>query len=202
VNKIIRLMQNYLIIGLPFVIICMVTETLNPEIPFQTTSWITKIGWHALGINIMLWFTTLIIYLVTMVTSANIREKTLKRLANLQERDEREAYITGKAARSVYISTLSLTLLLLFFSVFSFSIGTNPENERQAGKGKLAASISLQFHLLNESELKSPAKTNDLPAFNSREMTPSASTMLLILLGWQLVMFSLTARKERLKGLD
>src|SRR3990167_10072027 len=108
-NKVSRFIQNYLIFGFPFVLACMIWETIQPDIQFErSTSLITKALWEILSWNLMLWFGFLILFLIFVVIIPSIRERTLRRLANLQERDEREEYISGKASRVAYISTLSL----------------------------------------------------------------------------------------------
>ena len=127
-NKIIRFVQNYLIIGLPFVIICMGWSTFYPEDQFLAGySTITKMIWTILSMNLLGWFVVLILFLTLSVALPSIREITITRLANLKERDEREQYITGKASRAAYISTLSLTLFFLFFSVFQLNIIRSPK---------------------------------------------------------------------------
>ncbi|MEO8402415.1 MAG: hypothetical protein ABI597_11600 [Gammaproteobacteria bacterium] len=198
-NRIIRLIQNYLIIGLPFVIICMVWSTLQPESGnLQNASYITQKIWAALGINIMLWFSTLIVYLFILVIAPKVREKTLRRLANLQERDEREQYITGKAARTAYISTMSLMIFFLFFSIFSLRVMETPKSA--TNKHKMSVSIGLQFSLLDETPVETSPEGKTL--FVSKDIPLSKSAIILILLSWQLLSFNLAARKEQLKGMD
>lgn len=147
-NKTIRFIQNYLIMGLPLVIACMLWETFSPSIEngngySQTAKWI----WTGLSFNIMLWFTLLILFLVVLVFVQPVREKTLRRLANMKDRDEREQYITGKASRAAYISTLSLVIFFLFFSLFTFNITKLPPDQN-AGHS-LRAGIGIHFSLLN-----------------------------------------------------
>jgi len=191
VNKIIRFIQNYLICALPFVIACMVWETVQPKIQFGKS-----ILWQILSLNLMLWFVVLILFLISLVTMPSVREKTLRRLANLRERDEREQYITGKAARAAYISTLSLMILFLFFSMVSFQISAIPKDQAVNGH-HTEVSIGIHFSFL---EKKNDGILNQTPKnkiyFDSNKIVPSASTILLFLLCWQILIFNLTARKE------
>lgn len=197
-NKIVRFIQNYLIIALPFVIACMVWETINPKITYEITiSIFTKILWNVLSFNLVLWFVVLILFLVSLVTIPNIREKTLRRLANLKERDEREQYITGKAARASYISMLSFMLFLLFFSMFSVNVSRLSENQAPPGH-RLTVSINLGFSLLNKSTIESTTKEKII--FDSKNIFPSNSAVILILLCWQLLAFNIAARKEQIKN--
>lgn len=193
-NKMIRILQNYLLIGFPFVLICMAWETVYPDIQFgENLSVLPKIFWNILCINLMLWFIMLVVFLICMVTVKSVREKTLMRLANLKERDEREQYIMGKAARATYISSLSLMILLLFFSMFTVRVSTLtpvPPNNHH-----LSIGIGLHFSLLNKTDSPDISdKSNVL--FDSKEFSLSSSAIVLLLLGWQLLVFNCIARRE------
>lgn len=191
-NKVFRYIQYYLIIGLPFVIACMIWQTLQPTIIVEN-NWL----WDLLGFNIITWFSVLIIFLISLVLVPSVREKTLRRLANLNERDEREQYITGKAARTAYISTLSLIIVLLFFSLFSFKLVKLPQGKEINGHG-MQAGISIGLQLFNESHPQAthaPSEKENI-LIDTKQTSLSASSVLLILLCWQLLAFYLAARKE------
>ena len=192
-SKIIRLIQSYLIFGLPFVLICMLWQTFQS--PNETATGMLRVVWTILGCNLMFWFAMLIVFLSILVIVPSVRDKTLRRLASIKERDEREQYITGRAARMTYISTLSLTILLLFLSVFSLNIpkklGSEGENHKHS------ASISLAFSLFEESSAKNLSKEEVL--FDSNTIRLSQPAILLMLLIWQIVIFNFAARKEQEK---
>lgn len=197
VNKIVRFIQNYLLFALPFVIAFMVWDTIRPENDLANSTAIIQTLRHLLILNMILWFAVLILFLVSLVAIPSIREKTLKRLANIKERDEREQYITGKAARSTYISMLSLMLFLLFFSIFSVNLSRLPENQAPPHH-RLNLSIGLGFSLLNKSE------TEKIPGekliFGTKNISLSNSTIILILLCWQLLTFNIAARREQIEN--
>lgn len=193
-TKVIRIVQTYLFYSLPFILICMAWGSIKPERDILTdATFFTKVAWEVLSWNLMLWFIVLIVFLLLLVLIPEAREKTLKRLANLKERDEREQYITGKASRSAYISTLSLLIFLLFISIFSLNISKIPDHEIKDGKSK-TLSIGLGFSLLDESKVKMDSTGNIL--FETKDIPLSKSAILLILIGWQLVSFNLSARRE------
>ena len=194
-NKLVRYIQIYLVLGLPFVMGLMGWETLysSDEI-LKNASSFTKILFEGLAFNLMSWFVALIIFLVLLVVMPSAREKTLRGMANLKERDEREEYITGKAARATYIATLSLTILLLFFSMFSVEIVRVPESPTVKEK-QLHVGISVGFSLLGKAQPQKNPLGDAL--FESQKFTLSSSAMLLILLGWQLLIFNIAARKEQ-----
>lgn len=195
-TKLIRLVQNYLLYALPFVLTCMAWGTITPEKEILRDSTIvTKFLWEALSWNLMLWFVTLIVFLVLLVAVPDAREKTLKRLANLKERDEREQYITGRASRAAYISTLSLLILLLFFSVFNLNVHRVAESEAVNGKRGTVA-IGLQFSLLDKNRVETGSNGEVL--FESSDLPLSKPAILLALIIWQVGVFSLSARRMEL----
>jgi hypothetical protein len=198
-NKIARYIQNYLIFGLPFVIACMVWETIQPEIQFgRSTSFITKVLWEAFSWNLMLWFVFLILFLIILIIMPSIREKTLKRLANLKERDEREEYITGKASRVAYISTLSLMIFFLFFSIFHLDISKIPK-DNSIDNHPYSVHINLGFSLLNKHKIEQNGEEQVI--FDSSDISLSNSATIFILLCWQLLAFNLASRKEQIKDM-
>lgn len=202
-NKVIRFVQNYLIIALPFVIACMVWSTLLPE----ERSWphtAIKILWDVLGINLMSWFAVLMVFLTSTVLFPSVREKTLQRLGQLKERDEREQAITGKASRFTYISTLSLTLFFLFFSVISLKVTSLPKEpgmNKDPSRPSRRVSISAHFNLLKQEQayhegigaMETSAAEKVL--IDSNRIALSTPAILLVLLCWQLSAFNMTTRR-------
>lgn len=198
-TKTIRWIQNYLLYTLPFVLICMAWGTFRPEKEILTDpTFFTKAAWELLSWNLMLWFAVLILFLILLVALPEARERTLKRLANLKERDEREQFITGKASRAAYISTLSLMILWLFLSIFSLNIYRVPENEAVNEKTGTVA-IGLGFSLLDKPHVETNSENEVI--FESKDIPLSKTAIILILVIWQLAVFNFTARKENLKEL-
>lgn len=198
-NKITRFIQSYLIYALPFVLICMAWGTVHSEKEILTdATFFTKAAWELLSWNLMLWFAVLILFLSLLVALPEVREKTLKRLANIKERDEREQFITGRASRAAYISTLSLMILLLFLSVFSLNIYRVPETEAINGKTG-TVSIGLGFSLLDKPHLET--NSDNQVIFESKDIPLSKTAIILILVIWQLTVFNFIARKENLRDL-
>lgn len=191
-NKLTRYIQSYLIIGFPFVLTAMIWDNSIEGNRF------VGIIQGLLSWQLMLWFSVLIVFLILLVIIPNARELTLRRLANIKERDEREEYITGKASRVTYISMLSILILLFFSSIFSVNVKKLSDNQTFHGK-RWIASISLGFHLFDDRKRKSTEE--GLILFDSKNMSLSKSSILLILIGWQLIMFNCVARKEQIKGI-
>lgn len=189
-NKTFRYVQSYLILGLPLVIALMVWNTIyTQEEIFSHNSIIQKILFNALVVNIFAWFITLIAFLITLVACPSAREKTLMRLANLKERDEREEYITGKASRATYLSMISVMILFLFFSLFSVDLRKTPKEAN--GQHNLSISLGVHFTLLDSPTIN---KTPDV-LFESRDIPLSKSAIILFFICWQLAVFNITARR-------
>lgn len=194
-KKTIRWMQNYLLYALPFVLICMGWQTIQPETTILTNAnLLIKMIWEVLAWNLILWFVTLTLFLIFLVVIPEAREKTLTRLANLKERDEREQLITGRAARSAYISTISVLILLLFMSIFSFNMYRVPQEDAVNGKTGFI-SIGLSFDLLDEPIGETKSRGNTI--IESHSIPLSKTAIILGLIIWQLAVFSFSARRER-----
>lgn len=191
-NKLIRYLQNYLIYGM-LPVVGLIIWSIFMKHNIAESNLLVRIMHEILSYNMMIWFAALILWMIGMVVVPEIREKSLRRLANLQERDEREEYITGKAARSSYVATLSLTLFFLFFSMFNFHYS----KLEQTSPDKPGHSIGIGFgyRLFAETVTDKQTVKGVSPIFDSTSYALSGSTLLLILLGWQLLFFNLSARK-------
>lgn len=191
-NKAIRLVQNYLIVALPFVLICMTWSSLRSG-KSEEGSWMMSALWESLSWNLIIWFAVLVLFLILLVIDPGSRKKTLSRLANIKERDEREEYLTGKAARSAYLSTISLVVLFLFFSVFGVSLTRNPEKTSPDGRDK-SLQIGMRFDLVDRPSAISSSDEEVL--FQFKQLPISKTGILLTVLVWLLASFNLSARKE------
>ena len=105
-------------------------------------------------------------------------------------RDEREGYITGHAAKTAYIASLSLLAFMLFLSVFSIKV--DKLAEQVAGK-QHSLSIGIDFNLWAEPAVA----TSQAAVFGFDGLPLSGEALLLIVLLWQLAFFALTARRYK-----
>lgn len=202
-NKICRCMQNYLLYGFLLVIVLFIWSAgiayFSPLSVITNSNFIIRILHELLSYNLMLWFLTLVLYMFFLIVIPSVRDKTLRRLANLQERDEREEYITGKAARASYIATLSLTLFFLFFSLININLSTLSKSDPQ--KPRHAVGIGIYYSFFSKPVIEKPSDVQANTIFDSREFSLSSSTLLIIFLGCQLFVFNLVARREYLKDM-
>lgn len=191
-NKVTRYVQSYLLLGLPLVIISI--NWTNRDSGSTLLNALQEI----LNWNLMFWFLTLTLFLIFLVLAPKARELTLLRLANIKERDEREEIITGKAARVTYISTLSLLIFLFFSSIFSVYLVKLPDTKTIHGKHH-ALGLGLDYHLFEQPKVQQDLETKYL--FNSKMFAFSKSTILIILIFWQLIIFNWVARREQIKSI-
>ena len=197
-KRFIKWVQNYLIYSFPAVLLIMAWGSFQDQEEIQSA--LLKNLWGLLGWNIMVWFVALIGYLVALVLIPTLREQVLTRLANIKERDEREEYITGRAARTSYISTMSLLIFFLFLSIFTVNIKkeipASPNGTTNSSKPSTHGSVNLglNFSLLDKSTDK---KEQEGVVFESSNIPISKPAILLTVLLWQIFSFAITARRQR-----
>jgi hypothetical protein len=191
-NKFCGYIKNYLVYGaIPVIGLIAWSILLRHDIAQSNVA--VRALHEVLSYNLMLWFVVFMGFMVSLIVIPSVRENTLRYLANLKERDEREEYITAKAARSAYIATLSLTLFFLFFSLFSFHYSTLTKvTPDQPGH---SVTVSFGYKVFAESATTLPAVQGASPVFDSTSYALSGSTLLILLLAWQLLIFNLSARR-------
>lgn len=197
-NRMVSFLLGYLIIGFPFVVAEIIWGEIylgGQEKIVIVTNWFLQI----LSLNLILWFCMLGIFVILSVTSRNVQEKFLLKLANIKERDEREELIIGRASRVTYLSTLSLSILLLFFSIFTLKIYQVPlELEKSIDSSPITTiAISANLNFLNQYEITTPKKEETL--FDSHDFMLSPIGVLFILIAWQFLIFNVATRKEMKK---
>lgn len=193
-TKFYRALQNYLLYALPLVIIAMIwSRYVENGQASQEPSFLIKVLWEILAWNLMIWFAGLFLFFILLVLYPSARDQVLKRVANIKERDEREQFITGKASRTAFISTLSILSLLLFLSIFQVEVRRLPEDQIVDGKTK-ALSIGMKFELFDDP--KSEWALEGTSLFESKDIPLSKTGIILMALIWLIASFNLSARRE------
>lgn len=192
-KKTFNIIQNYLLIALPFVLVCMVWSTFLPNPNNTTLNWMLNLLWEVFSWNLILWFATLLLYLVFLLSSSFAREQTLRKIGNLQERDERESLITGKATKAAYLSTLAVLIALLFISIFQVNVTSIAPKEIN-GHSKML-NIGLSFDLIDKKNPQS-VNNNDGTLFDTKDIPLSKTALLLLIVLWQIGSYNFYLRKE------
>ncbi len=149
--------------------------------------------WEILAFHFMFWIIVFIYFLFLLLLSASARNRILPGLARMRERDEREAMITGLAARYSMLATLALLLLLLFISSIEISVTKLPPEMVVDGK-KHELRVGLSFRL---TERNSPGKAEQRgnPIFTTEKSAISSQAAILAAIIWQLASFKYIYRR-------
>ena len=187
------LIQKYLIYASPVVLATMVWGTYQSDAEIRRTgTFATMALWEVMSWSLMLWFLLLFVFMILLVVRKETQESTIKYLAGLKERDEREEIIMGSAAKQSFTATAGLLMLLLFLSCFTLTIAKLPPNQVVDGR---KSSLSLGFRF-SETDTKVTASPDGQVMYEHHDLPLSKSAILLLVLAWQVATFKIRARKE------
>lgn len=174
--------------GLPLVVAYAVFAY---SIDWQTVGqdrWLLRTVYDAGGLMLALWMLISVLISVRLVLSAQFREMVLAKLTFIKERDEREAYMTGRAAKDTMLTSMAILIFLFCLSCFQVSLHTLPPEQAIDGKTR-AVSLGVKFELFDSAN---PKNTNE-------SLLPfSTSSLLLGLLVLQVASYNYSM-KRRLK---
>jgi len=129
-----------------------------------------------------------------LLASAPFRDQVIARITLIRERDEREAHLTGKAARTTFVTTVALLILLFFLSCFQISIYRMPPEAAVDGKtGRV--SLGLGFCLLKDGQPNKAEEIGRTDIFSYRGLPLSGTAIILLLLAWQMGCYNFTMRR-------
>lgn len=142
--------SKYLIISLPFVVPVVIWALSVPGGGSELHG-LKSFLWEIFSWHFMIWFILLVNFVLSLVFWGAFREKILTILTFSKERDERESLISGRASKSTFYSTLSVLILLLFFSGLHIYIYKKPKEEVIDGKRGMIK-ISYNFEFVNSAK--------------------------------------------------
>lgn len=174
--------SKYLLIALPFVIGTVVwafyvTGGGNELHGSESLLW-DIFGWHFIA-----WFVLLVYFVVSLVFWGTFREKILATLTRSEERDERESYISGRASKATFYSTLAVLILLFFVSGLHIHIYKKPQEEAIDGK-RGTISIGYKFEFINSAKKNAdeiPNKNENIFTLDGIPFTQESILLFLIL---------------------
>jgi hypothetical protein len=139
------------------------------------------------------WTLTSLILTISMFFSKNNRDAFLKKLSGIKERDEREVQIVGKALKSSYLTTMTILLFLLLISLFNVRVFKKSVHNVEQGQPRGAVILSIGFKVLNsEAAIVTQKEGYDL-YFDLNVIPISPSTLILLLMLWQIVSYRFVA---------
>lgn len=176
------LISKYLLFSFPIVVVTIiwalsVTHGGNGFIGLQ------KIIWEIVSWHFLLWFALLVYFFMSLAFWGEFREKVLSILTLSKERDERETYISGRAGKATFYSTLSVLILFFFLSGLHVNIYRKPKEEAVDGKrGNITIGYRFQFvnSVKTESAETVPAKAEKIFVMNGIPFTQEALFLFLI----------------------
>jgi hypothetical protein len=154
------------------------------------------------------WVLCAAVGLLTLILDQDRRERAMSKLFGLREGDERERAVTGDAARTTLLLSLSLQVVLLVLSLTTVQLVWNPKVPKGEQRGLL--SVGLKFsttqHLkaFGFAEDASTASTETPPGrvfLDGYVLSPAAFPILLALILLQIAAFKAFSRK-RYEGMD
>lgn len=151
------------------------------------------LGWDIFGWVFIAWVLDLIYIITKMLFSVQMRNAVMTKLAGLKERDERESVVAGNAAKFSFLSTLTLLIFMLVFSMSTLSIKKDPDPTN----GKKEGSVAIGFHMnaIDDSAIVHEVKGRD-EYYNYNGFPLTKPMLILILIFWQIGSYHFIARKE------
>ncbi|MDD5021997.1 MAG: hypothetical protein PHR82_07740 [Endomicrobiaceae bacterium] len=146
------------------------------------------------GFLFALWILLAIYLSIRLIISESFRETVLVKLTFIKERDEREVLLTGKATKTVFLTSLAILLLLFCLSCFQISIyRTSPEKAINGKTG--VVSLGFNFSLLPVSSAPIDNSVIQKNIFSYTQLPISATAIILIMILWQIVFYNYSMRK-------
>jgi len=147
------------------------------------------------GFVFALWMTLSLYLSFRLIISGPFRDQVMARLTFIRERDEREAILTGKAARTTFLTSLAILIFLFCLSCFQVSVYRLPPEKAVNGKTGIV-SLGIGFNLLEHSKQDKPKEIIEKKDIFSYTGLPlSSTTVILILIIWQIISYNYSMRR-------
>lgn len=180
--------------GLPVIVIIGAIYLINQDIINQDQTFLRWL-WNFAGLIFATWMALSLYLSIRLMISEPFRDYVLARLTFMRERDEREALLTGKATRTTFLTSLAILIFLLFLSCFQVSIGKLPPDKVVDGKHHyLTLGIGLRFLESPKSGMPSAAPENE-DIFSYTCLPLSSTTLILMLILWQIISYNYSMRR-------
>lgn len=184
--------QKYLIWTFPNVVATSIWSYFQGDAEIRAMkSFALTTLWEVMSWGLIIWFLCLFIFMVLLVFRKDTQEATIKHLAGIKERDEREEIITGHAARRSFVSSTSFIIFLIFLSSAQINIARNPDQAIDGKKSSLT--LGLKFSATDEPKTISDDGNT---IYEHRDIPLSKSALLILVLVWQVAAFRLRVRQE------
>lgn len=151
--------SKYLLFALPVVIGTVIWAFSVPGGGNKLTG-VKSVLWEIFSWHFMIWFVLLVYIIISLIFFGDFREKILTLITFSKERDERESFISGRASKATFFSTLAALILLFFIAGLNVHIYKKPKEEAINGK-RGAISIGYKFEFINSAKKDSEVEKED-----------------------------------------
>jgi hypothetical protein len=147
------------------------------------------------GLVFALWMALSMYLCVRLLVSGPFRDQVIAKITFIRERDEREAILTGKAAKTAMLTSLAFLILLFCLSCFHVSVYRVPPEKAVEGKTGFIT-LGLGFDLLKNGEQDRPEdRIQRQDIFSYRGLPVSGTTIILMLIVWQIISYNYSMRR-------
>lgn len=147
------------------------------------------------GLVLGLWMMISIALSVQMVVSKEFRDSVLVKLTLIKERDERETFLTGRAAKEVFLTSIAILIFLFCLSCFEVSLYRLPPDQAVDGKARVI-SLGVKFELFDQATLKNGDGSLQKESIIAYSGLPfSHSSVILGLLFWQIIAYNYSMKQ-------
>jgi len=148
-----------------------------------------------MGLVFALWMALSMYLCVRLLVSGPFRDQVIAKITFIRERDEREAILTGKAAKTAMLTSLAFLILLFCLSCFHVSVYRVPPENAVEGKTGFIT-LGLGFDLLKNGEQDRPEdRIQRQDIFSYRGLPVSGTTIILMLIVWQIISYNYSMRR-------
>jgi len=148
-----------------------------------------------MGLVFALWMALSMYLCVRLVVSGPFRDQVIAKITFIRERDEREAILTGKAAKTAMLTSLAFLILLFCLSCFHVSVYRVPPENAVDGKTGFIT-LGFGFDLLKHGEQDRPEeRIQRQDIFSYRGLPVSGTTVILMLIVWQIIAYNCSMRR-------
>lgn len=189
-NKFDRILMKYFIVYIPALVLLIMLSLFIAR-DQSTNALILPDPINTLfGVTLIIWILTSLYLFIKMIISQTFRDQTLKKVLKVKETDEREALISGEAAKISMLSTMAFLLFILFLSTLNIQIHKKPG--AQLWEMKKEHSLTIGFDPFMQPPQASPL---DVEVITYTGLPLPTPILLIIVFFWQLGAFHLVSNR-------
>ena len=150
------------------------------------------------GLIITVWMIPCLYLGLRLMFSASLRDQVIARITFIRERDERESFLTGRATRTTFLTSLAILIFFLFLSCLQVSVYRVPPDQapEQATDGKTGrVSLGIGFSVLKPSGHDQIKDSQRQYLFDYRGLPISTEAFILMLIAWQIGFYNYSMRR-------